>query len=172
MHRLFSEHKMNKMASNPQQFDPDITGATAEITRGVCRLLRDLGYSPLTEFRVGERRRVDVMALDRAGKFIVVEVKSSVQDFKSDRKWQEYLVHGDKFYFAVNGDFPLEILPSDCGLMIADAYGAAIIREAPHQPVHATRRKAQILRFATAAADRLLRLSDPSINGNREIRIG
>lgn len=132
------------------------------LTRGVCRYLRDLGFSPLTEFRVGDRRRVDVMGLDRAGRFTVVEVKSSVQDFQTDHKWPEYLPHGDKFYFAVGHDFPIEILPDDCGILIADAYGAAVHRPATESTLHASRRKAQTLRFAKAAADRLHRANDPS----------
>ena len=134
-----------------------------EITRGVCRLLRDLGFSPLTEFRVGNRRRVDVVGISRTGRFAIVEVKSSVQDFKSDAKWHEYPAHGDLFYFAVGPDFPSEILPQDCGIIVADAYGAAVRREAPEQLVHPTRRKAQTLRFAKAAADRLQRVMDPGL---------
>lgn len=171
LHLPILEHKMNKMASNTQHQEAESIGVAAEITRGVCRFLRDLGYSPLTEFRVGDRRRVDVIGVNRAGKFLVVEVKSSVQDYKSDQKWPEYIAHGDKFYFAVDREFPLDILPPDCGIMIADSYGATVVREARDQPVHATRRKAQTLRFAKAAADRLQRLSDPRVSGTRETRL-
>jgi hypothetical protein len=145
--------------SDPSTPQPGVP--TDLLTRGVCRFLRDLGYSPLTEFRVGDRRRVDVMGLDRAGRFMVVEVKSSIQDFRSDGKWPEYLAHADFFYFAVGGDFPLDILPDDCGIIIADGYGAAIHRPASETPLHASRRKAQTLRYAKAAADRLRRMSDP-----------
>ena len=112
-----------KTAGKPQPATQRFDGAD-EITRGVCRLLRDLGYSPLTEFRVGNRRRVDVVGISRTGRFAIVEVKSSVQDFKSDAKWHEYPAHGDLFYFAVGSDFPSEILPQDCGIIVGDAYGA------------------------------------------------
>ena len=138
-----------------------VAGVADALVRGVCRYLRHLGYSPLTEFRVGDRRRVDVMGLDRAGRFVVVEVKSSLADFRADAKWPKYLSHGDRFYFAVGRDFPLDALPADRGILIADAYGAAVHRETPEQAIHPARRKAQTLRFAKAAADRLARLNDP-----------
>lgn len=133
------------------------------LARGVCRLLRDLGYTPLTEFKLTSKRRVDVMGLDKGGRFVVVEIKSSVADFRADGKWPEYADFGDLFYFAVGRNFPFEILPADQGLIVADGFGAAISRPAVEAPINATRRRAQILRFAAAAGDRLHRLVDPGI---------
>ena len=72
---------------------------TDDITRGVCRYLRNLGYSPLTEFKLISKRRVDVIGLDGKGRFIIIEIKSSVSDFRADTKWQEYIPYGDQFYF-------------------------------------------------------------------------
>jgi hypothetical protein len=135
----------------------------AVLARGVCRLLRDLGYTPLTEFKLTSKRRVDVIGLDRAGRFAVVEIKSSVADFRADAKWPEYEVYGDRFYFAVGRDFPAKILPGDRGLIVADGFGAAIARAAAETPMNGTRRRAQILRFAAAAGDRLHRMVDPGI---------
>ena len=149
---------MNEFAAqNDRQADATL------LARGVCRLLRDLGYTPLTEFKLTSRRRVDVMGLDKGGRFVIVEIKSSVADFRADAKWPEYADFGDLFYFAVARDFPVEILPADQGLMVADGFGAAISRPAPELPMNGTRRRAQILRFAAAAGDRLHRLLDPGI---------
>ena len=134
---------------------------TRSLTRGVCRMLAEEGYGPLTEFRLPNRRRVDVIGLGAGGEFLIVEVKSSVADFRGDSKWQEYLPYCDRFYFAVPENFPTDILPDGCGLMVADSYGAAIRREAPEHPVSAIRRRRQLLRFALTASERLNRMSDP-----------
>jgi hypothetical protein len=130
--------------------------ATADrIARGVCRRLGELGYRSLLEFRVGIGRRVDVAALDATGRFIIVEIKSSLADFRADAKWPEYLPYCDAYYFAVADGFPQEILPAEHGLIVADEHDAVILREAPHRPMLAARRKAQILRFGLVAASRL-----------------
>lgn len=134
-----------------------------QIARGVCRSLTELGFATLTEFTLRSGRRVDVIGLDLAGEIAIVEVKSSLADFRSDGKWPEYLDFCDRFYFAVAADFPREVLPEDCGLMVADAYGAAILREAPVARLNGGRRKAQTLRFALTAALRLGSLIDPPI---------
>lgn len=136
--------------------------AADDIVRGVCRYLRNLGYSPLTEFKLKSNRRVDVIGLDKAGRFIVVEVKSSVADFRADEKWPEYRPFGDQLYFAVANGFPVEILPENCGIMIADTYNAAVLRAAPVKQMNAARRKTQHVRFAKTAADRLHRTNDPN----------
>ena len=132
-----------------------------DISRGVCRYLRNLGYSPLTEFKLRSNRRVDVIGLDNGGRFLVVEIKSSVSDFRTDDKWQEYVLYGDQVYFAVANGFPVEILPEECGVMIADAYNAAVLRDSPVRTLNAVRRRTQHVRFARTAADRLHGLNDP-----------
>ena len=132
-----------------------------DITRGVCRYLWSLGYSPLTEFKLTSNRRVDVMGLNSKGFYIVIEVKSSVADFRSDDKWRDYLPFADQMYFAVANGFPIEILPEECGLMIADAYNAAILREAEIVRVNAARHKTQHVQFAKTVASRLYRMNDP-----------
>jgi hypothetical protein len=137
--------------------------AADDIVRGVCRYLRNLGYSPLTEFKLKTNRRVDVIGLDKGGRFVIVEVKSSVADYKTDSKWPEYLPFGDQLYFAVANGFPVEILPEDCGIIIADPYNAAVLREAPVITMNAARRKTQHVRFAKTAADRLHQTRDLQI---------
>lgn len=147
---------------------PVVVGAADDtpagrITRGVTRLLTQMGYATLHEFKLTSRRRVDVAGLDAGGRFAVVEVKSCLADFRADRKWTEYLDYADVFYFAVDAEFPREVLPEECGLIVADAFEAAIVREAPERPLNATRRRHQTQRFARTAAGRLTSLLDPSV---------
>ncbi|MCG8354462.1 MAG: MmcB family DNA repair protein [Kiloniellales bacterium] len=131
------------------------------LARGICRLLEDLGYATLTEFTLRSGRRVDVIGLDGAGQVLVAEIKTSIEDFRSDQKWPEYLAFCDLFFFAVPERFPREVLPEDSGLIVADPYGAVILRDSPLRKLNASRRRAQTLRFGLAAAQRLTRLTDP-----------
>lgn len=140
----------------------DGTADTARLlARGVCRALAEQGLATLTEFTISSGRRVDVLGLDRSGLATIIEIKTSLEDFRSDRKWPEYLEFCDSFFFAVPEGFPREVLPLDCGLMAADAFGAVILRESPDFRLNAARRRAQNLRFALVAAERLQRLADP-----------
>ena len=131
------------------------------LARGVCRMLAAHGLAGLTEIPLANGRRADVMTLDRAGDVTIVEVKSSVEDFRADRKWTEYREFCDRLFFAVPESFPVELIPDDCGLIIADGFGAEIVRPAPEHRLVAARRKAVTLRFAHLAALRLQRLVDP-----------
>ncbi|MGE0734406.1 MAG: MmcB family DNA repair protein [Alphaproteobacteria bacterium] len=142
------------------------------LARGVSRRLRDIGYGTLVEFRVGAERRVDVIGLDQFGRFAIVEIKTSEADFRGDRKWHEYLPFCDRFYFAVPMEFPREILPVEHGLMTADAFDAAIIRQSQDLTMNAARRRTQILRFALAASGRLHYASDPEASLDRSFWFG
>jgi hypothetical protein len=143
--------------------NPTAEEITRDVVRGVCRMFDALGYGTLTEFRLPLGRRVDVMALGAAGDFAIAEIKSSPADFRADRKWQEYLGFCEAFYFAVPAGFPLALLPDGCGLIVADAFGAAVRRPAPPLALDATRKRRQLLRFAHTAAARLQRLADPRV---------
>ena len=132
-----------------------------QIQRGACRLLRALGFATVTELGLSSGHRADVAALGRKGEIWIVEIKSSVEDFRSDAKWPAYHDHCDRLYFAVLDDLPFDILPAEAGIIVADRFGASIIRDAPDQPLAAARRKAVQLRFARAAALRLHALMDP-----------
>jgi len=152
------------MTKRDHQPDDDVLGSLApghRLARGVARSLTDLGWSCLFEVSLKTGRRVDVMALDGKGRIAVVEVKSSLADFKADQKWELYLEFCDLFYFAVPEDFPREVLPAGPGLMICDSFQAEILREAPVTPLAAARRKALTLRFARLAGNRLLSSLDP-----------
>jgi hypothetical protein len=133
-----------------------------DVQRGVRRLFAQLGHVTLPEFTLGNGRRADVIALGPDGRLTIVEIKSSVADFRADRKWPDYEDFCDRFYFAVPETVPIEILPEDRGLMIADAFGAAVLREAQAHPLAGARRKAMTLQFARAAAALLHTLSDPN----------
>ncbi len=136
---------------------------TLSVTRGVCRLFLDLGFSPVCEVSLPTGRRVDVAGLGKGGEIIVAEVKSGPEDFKADQKWTDYPDFCDRFFFAVGPRFPVELVPEDQGLIIADRHGGAVIREAPGVPLHASRRKAMTLRLARIAAERLARIADPDL---------
>ena len=145
-------------SDNPQVERNDLAIGLA---RGVGRMLSHHGFACMTEFTLRSGRRVDVIGLDAKGRISVVEVKSSLEDFRSDQKWPEYLDYCDSFYFAVAEDFPLEVLPDEVGLIIADAYSAAILRESPPLGLNASRRKSLILQFAQVAGRRLNAFTDP-----------
>ncbi len=138
-------------------------GLAGGLARGVARALADMGYQSIAEFRIGQGRRVDIIGLDRNSRFIIVEIKTSPADFRGDGKWPEYLPFCDRFFFAVPEDFRRDILPAEHGLMVADEFGAAIVRAAPESPMNGNRRRAQILRFALTAGRRLRRATDPRL---------
>ena len=134
-----------------------------ELARGVCRALAHRGLATLLEVSLANGRRADVLGLGRNGEIVIVEVKSSIADFRADHKWPEYRDFCDRLYFAVAEGFPRELIPEDCGLIIADGFGAAVLREAPAIPLAPARRRAVLLRFAQLGAGRLRRLLDPEI---------
>jgi hypothetical protein len=125
---------------------------TQSVTRGAARLLGDLGFAPLAEVTLPNARRADLMALDRKGRILIVEVKSSLEDFRTDAKWGDYLPYCDAFAFAVAPEFPREILPETPGLIICDGFGGAVLREPSWTPLAGARRKALTLGFARLAA--------------------
>lgn len=125
---------------------------TAGVTRGVVRLMVQLGYAPLLEAGLPNGRRADVMALGPRGDLLIVEVKSSIEDLRADTKWRDYLPYCDAFYFAVSPDFPRAALPQGPGLLVADSFGGALLAEAPSTPLAGARRKALTLSFARQAA--------------------
>jgi len=148
---------MSSLCSPFRVDNPDIDDAQA-LARGAMRLFFDLGFSCVQELVLANGRRADVAALGRKGELAMVEVKSGIADFRADQKWPDYMEFCDTFYFAVSPRFPREILPQEAGLIVADAYGGAILREANWQKLSAARRKAVMLRFAHCAAGRLGRL--------------
>jgi hypothetical protein len=132
------------------------------VGRGTARLLHAHGFSVVSELPLPSGRRADLVALDSGGEIWIVEVKSSVADFRADQKWQDYRAHCDRLFFATCMEVPCEIFPPDSGLIVADAFGAQMICEAPEHRLPAATRKSMMLLFARAAALRLQSLADPA----------
>jgi hypothetical protein len=135
------------------------------LARGVARALRSLDFACVEEFTLASGLRVDLMALGPKGEVWVVECKSGLADYRSDRKWQGYLDFCDRFFWAVGADFPAETLPDETGLILADAYDAEILRMGPETPLAGARRRALTQAFARSAALRLQALRDPALGG-------
>jgi hypothetical protein len=156
------------MAETAQTVHADADLAVQElapaIRRGSLRLLHALGFAAVAELPLASGRRADLVALGDGGEIWIIEIKSCVADFRADRKWPEYRDYCDRLLFAVAPDFPASILPEDAGLVVADAYGGALVREAPLHAVSASRRKTVILRFARTSAARLSARLDPGLS--------
>ena len=132
------------------------------VARGTARLLHAHGFSVVSELPLPSGRRADLVALDTAGTVWIVEIKSSVADFRADQKWQDYRLHCDRLFFATSLYVPCEIFPPDTGLIVADAFGAEFKCEAPEHKLPAATRKTMMLLFGRAAALRLQSLIDPT----------
>jgi len=135
------------------------------LARGVCRLLASHGFATVEEFVPDRGLRMDVMALGPKGELWVVECKSSRADFQSDSKWQGYLEWADRYFWAVDSEFPTDLLPAESGLIIADGYGGEILRMPEATKLAAARRSKLTRKFAFHAARRLQTLRDPKLSG-------
>jgi len=132
------------------------------VARGTTRLLHQFGFSGLSELPLPSGRRADLVALNNASEIWIVEIKSSIEDFRADGKWMDYRAHCDRLFFATTVEVPCDIFPKDTGLIVADAFGAHIVCEAPEHRLHASTRKSMMLSFARCAALRLQSLADPA----------
>lgn len=150
---------VNLSATNPF-IDGRQSNRALMIRQGLMRYLDEAGHAVLPELTLKGGRRADLIALSQNGEITIIEIKSSIEDFKSDNKWSDYLDHCDKFFFATLADVPTDIFPSDHGLMLADAYGAEVLRPSSSIKLAAPRRKTIQVRFARAAALRLARCAD------------
>ncbi len=135
---------------------------TALVSLATTRFCALRGWATVAEMPLPNGRRADVLALLPDGGFAIIEVKSCARDFLSDAKWPEYRAYCDRLYFAVDLDFPQELLPPEAGLLVADGTEAAQLRDAPVHPLAPARRRALLHRFATLAAERLAALVDPA----------
>jgi hypothetical protein len=149
---------MDAVAASP----PGLPERTFGICRAAMRFCASRGWAPLTEMRLPNGRRADIVALLPDGGFAIIEVKSGARDFLADSKWPEYRAYCDALYFAVDLDFPADLLPADAGLVVADGLETALLREAPRHPLAPSRRRALLHRFARQAAGRLAALADPA----------
>ena len=155
--------------------DPDLpppsdgrqSQAALDIARGTRRLLLAHGFASLPELSLANGRRADLIALSERGDVWIIEIKSSIEDFRADSKWPQYREFCDQLYFAVNPQFPLALLPADSGHIVADRFGAELIQAAPLHPLAAARRKALVNRMARVGALRLTALADPELQLER-----
>lgn len=145
--------------------DPLTDGRQSEtalkVWRGAARLLRRMDFACLPEITLASGRRADLLALGPKHELWIIEVKSSLADFRADTKWPDYRQHCDRLFFATHPEVPLDVFPEDAGLIVADGFGADILRDAPEHKLPAATRKAVTLRFARNGAHRLHDLTDP-----------
>ncbi len=140
----------------------------ADVARGVTRLFCRQDLFGFCEVPLPNGRRADIMAVDGRGVLTIVEIKVAKSDLLGDSKWFEYLDYCDRFFWAVPPELASicdgeRFLPSEAGLIVADRYDAALVREAAHRPMAPARRKAELLRFARRAARRLAEQLDPTL---------
>lgn len=132
------------------------------VARGVGRFFRSRGFAVVAELPLATGRRADVVGLGPSGELWIVEIKSSIEDFRTDQKWPDYRLSCDRLFFASHADVPMAIFPEDAGLILADQFGAELVREAPEHKLAGATRKHMLVRFAHAAAHRLHGLVDPA----------
>jgi hypothetical protein len=140
----------------------------ADVARGVTRLFCRQDIFALCEVPLPNSRRADMMAIDSKGNLTIVEIKVARGDLVGDCKWTDYLDYCDRFFWAVPAELAAILeseryLPTEAGLIVADRYDAALVREAAHRPLAPARRKAELLRFARRAARQVSRQLDPSL---------
>jgi hypothetical protein len=136
--------------------NPAIDDAAA-LMRGGWRFLYDRGIVAIPEFILPDGRRADLAGIGPKGEIWILEIKSGVADFRADAKWADYFAWADRFFFLVSERFPASLIPEQTGLIVADAFGAGVVRESPVQTLAPARRKALTLRFARCAAERAMR---------------
>nr|WP_295555765.1 MmcB family DNA repair protein [uncultured Hyphomicrobium sp.] len=166
------DNAVNRVTIPPVSPGGPQSQAAREICRGVVRVLSAHGLTAISELPLPNGRRADVMGLAADGALWIVEIKSCIEDFRADHKWHEYRDYSDRLFFAVDPDFPREILPEDAGLIVADRYGGEILRAAPEVRLPAPKRKAMTLRLARAAASRLAVQLDPTLPAAVGLGIG
>lgn len=142
--------------------------AAIDVARGVTRLFCRQDLFAICEVPLPNGRRADMMAIDSKGCLTIVEIKVARSDLLGDGKWIDYLDYCDRFFWAVPPGLASicegeRFLPGEAGLIVADRYDAALVREAAHRPLPPARRKAELLRFARRAARRLSAQIDPTL---------
>jgi hypothetical protein len=147
--------------------DPILEPAAQSVARGICRLFARNDIWCLTEMPLRNGRRADLMGIDPKGRIVIVEIKVSRADLLGDGKWPDYLDHCDRFYWGLSPELDRsalegpDFLPDRCGVIVADAYDAEILRPAPSRPLAAARRKGGVERLARTALRRQLVSLDP-----------
>ena len=159
------------LSASPHDCFAEAPPQARDVARGVTRLFFRQDLFAMCEVPLPNGRRADMMAVDAKGGLTIVEIKVSRADLRGDAKWPDYLDYCDRFYWAVPGGFALDLFdtpafrPKVAGLIVADRYDAAVLREPALRPLAPARRKAETLRFARRAARRLVSDIDPELSG-------
>jgi hypothetical protein len=160
---LYSEPLLEPPVLQDRPQDRHLPPTACEISRGVARLLHAHQMATVAEVSLANGRRADLVAIASGGEIWIIEIKSSVEDYRADHKWPEYRAFCDRLLFAVAPAFPRDILPADTGLIVADRYGGELVRSAAEHKLSGARRKALMLRLVHTAAMRLRAVVDPEI---------
>ncbi|MCF6369078.1 MmcB family DNA repair protein [Rhizobium halophilum] len=145
---------VNVTDSNPL-IDGRQSNRAMMVRRGLQVLLHEMRHASLPELVLPNGRRADLMTISEKGEVWIIEIKTSIEDFRVDRKWPDYRTYCDRLFFATHRDVPLEIFPQDCGLFLSDGYGAHLMREAPEHRLASATRKSVMLNFSRVGARRL-----------------
>ncbi|WP_105386255.1 MmcB family DNA repair protein [Neorhizobium alkalisoli] len=144
------------LASNNPLIDGRQSARALLVRKGVQILLHEMRHALLPELVLANGRRADLITISEKGEIWIIEIKTSIEDFRVDRKWPDYRSYCDRLFFATHKDVPLEIFPEDCGLFLSDGYGGHLLRDAPEHRLAPATRKAVMLNFSRAAAQRLM----------------
>ena len=151
----------------PAAMNEPLSEHTLAIRRAAGLLCARLAWAAVREMPLPNGRRTDLLALTPDGRFACIEVKSGQRDFLTDAKWPDYREFCDMLFFAVDAEFPIDLLPHNAGVIATSGLEADILREAPPHPLAPARRRALLHRFATVAANRLAMVQDPAVAGLR-----
>ncbi|MEO9461899.1 MAG: MmcB family DNA repair protein [Marinomonas sp.] len=160
-----------KQATPEPTADPVAAPLSSDVARGITRLFARNNIWCVAEMPLRGGRRADLMGIDAKGQVVIVEIKVARGDLLGDSKWTDYLDHCDRFYWGLAPDLDRSVLdseaflPESCGVIVADAYDAEIIRPAPLAPLAAARRKVEVERLARTAMRRMSGLANPNIGG-------
>ena len=147
----------------PQITDGRQSPTALRVQRGVMRYLRSVhDMTCFAEVPLTNGRRADVVGLGGKGEIWIVEIKSSLADYRVDAKWPAYKDFCDRFFFCKPPELDAEIFPPTEGLMVADGHWGDILRPSDHAPLPGARRKAMLLKLARLGADRVHALMDPA----------
>ena len=125
------------------------------ITDAIARSYFGQGNGVLREFKLKNRRRVDLVTINDKGWIIIIEIKSSPEDFLSDKKWGEYIDWADQFYFGVAYNFPISILPKEHGIITTDGFDVYQAQPSPIHKLNGSRRNNLICKMAKVSMRRI-----------------
>ncbi len=140
---------------HPEKEHTSRSQRTLDVTRGTTTLLRNMGYATLQEFCLPSGHRIDIAGVNKRGDLIFVEVKSSRADFISDKKWHHYIDNCHQIFFAVTIGFPIDLLPTEAGIIFADQFDGEVFSKPRRKKLHSARHKKLLIAFAQQAATRL-----------------